>query len=338
MRFYCDSRVVLGYIYNESRRFYVYVHNRIQRITQSTRHEQWHYVLSELNPADHASRSVPTFQLQNTSWFTGPDFFYKPSTCHPTTQASFQLVSPEIDTEIRPQPQVTKSSTSVKDRQRGSECFERFSTWDSLLNGIASLIHVARSFKSSSGNHSHKCTGWHQCEQPHPQEELVQAKNVVILSVQRSVFSEQYNAIIERRNIPKSSPLAMLNPVLDENGPIRVGGRLACAQLNSEESNPVILPGCHHISTLVIRHYHSRVQHQGRLFTEGAVRTAGFWLVGGKTCQQCSLQMHRMQEAPWEKPTTGDGRPTRGTIKHISSITIRWPGCVWSFYSHDTQN
>ncbi len=35
MAYYTDSKVVLGYIQNQSRRFYVYVHNRIQRIRQS---------------------------------------------------------------------------------------------------------------------------------------------------------------------------------------------------------------------------------------------------------------------------------------------------------------
>ncbi len=193
-------------------------------------------------------------------------------------------MSPDIDTEVRPQPQVTVSSTSAQDRQLGSERFKRFSTWDSLLNAMASLVHVARSFKSSSVHQSHKCAGWHHCEQQHLQEERVQARNIVILSVQRSEFSEEYKALTEKRNIPKNSPLYMLNPILDDNGLIRVGGRLVQAQLNSEERNPVILPGRHYISTLVIRHYHNRVQHQGRLFTEGAVRTAGFWLVGGKAC------------------------------------------------------
>ena len=38
--FYCDSKVVLGYLYNETKRFYVYVHNRVQRIRQFTRPEQ----------------------------------------------------------------------------------------------------------------------------------------------------------------------------------------------------------------------------------------------------------------------------------------------------------
>ncbi len=61
--FYCNSKVVLGYIHNETKRFYVYVHNRVLRIRQSSRPEQWFYVSTELNPADHASRGVATSQL-----------------------------------------------------------------------------------------------------------------------------------------------------------------------------------------------------------------------------------------------------------------------------------
>lgn len=44
IKFYCDSKVVLGYIYNETKRFYVYVHNRVQRIRQFTKPEQWFYI------------------------------------------------------------------------------------------------------------------------------------------------------------------------------------------------------------------------------------------------------------------------------------------------------
>lgn len=37
-----------------------------------------------------------------------------------------------------------------------------------------------------------------------------------------------------------------------------------------------------HIATLLVRHYHEQVAHQGCHFTEGAVRSAGLWLTGGK--------------------------------------------------------
>lgn len=39
-KFYTDSKVVLGYIHNKSKHFYVYVHNRIQHIHQTKRAEQ----------------------------------------------------------------------------------------------------------------------------------------------------------------------------------------------------------------------------------------------------------------------------------------------------------
>ncbi|VDI17173.1 Hypothetical predicted protein [Mytilus galloprovincialis] len=42
------------------------------------------------------------------------------------------------------------------------------------------------------------------------------------------------------------------------------------------------LEGNNHISILLNRHYHSEVKHQGRHFTAGALRYAGFWIVGEK--------------------------------------------------------
>lgn len=38
--YYSDSKVVLGYIHNQTRRIYVYVSNRVQRIWQSMSPEQ----------------------------------------------------------------------------------------------------------------------------------------------------------------------------------------------------------------------------------------------------------------------------------------------------------
>lgn len=36
LKFYTDSKVALGYIYNETRRFYVYVRNKVEWIRKST--------------------------------------------------------------------------------------------------------------------------------------------------------------------------------------------------------------------------------------------------------------------------------------------------------------
>lgn len=68
IKFYTDSKVVLRYSCNETRRFYVYVHNRVQRIHQFSKPEQWHYVWTDENPADHALRSLPVSRLAQSSW------------------------------------------------------------------------------------------------------------------------------------------------------------------------------------------------------------------------------------------------------------------------------
>lgn len=72
--------------------------------------------------------------------------------------------------------------------------------------------------------------------------------------------------------LSSNSFLHKLHPVIDENGLLRVGGRLAESKLSSHEANSLLIPGKHHITTLLIHHHHAAVQHQGRHFTEGAVR------------------------------------------------------------------
>ncbi|XP_034053860.1 uncharacterized protein LOC117533931 [Gymnodraco acuticeps] len=66
--YYSDSKVVLGYICNETRRFYVYVSNRVVRIRRSSNPDQWYYVPTDQNPADHATRSVAAGHLKYTNW------------------------------------------------------------------------------------------------------------------------------------------------------------------------------------------------------------------------------------------------------------------------------
>ena len=68
--FYTYSEVVLGYTCNESRRFYLYVANRVQMIrVQISSPDQWRYVESCNNPADVATRS-----LHESEWINAHEF------------------------------------------------------------------------------------------------------------------------------------------------------------------------------------------------------------------------------------------------------------------------
>ncbi|XP_041926339.1 uncharacterized protein LOC121690066 isoform X1 [Alosa sapidissima] len=308
-KFYTDSKVVLGYIYNQSRRFYVYVHNRVLRIRQSTIPEQWHYVNTEDNPADLASRSVPAARLTQTRWFNGPTFLRKLSV-QPDLAQSFSLVSPESDAEVRP---VVKSYiTDLQGKVLSTERFERFSTFDTLQRAIALLIHIARSFKTPTG----KCKGWHRCGLPHSVDELSQAREVIIRAVQRNTFVKEFEALERGKQVPLNSCLRSLNPILQADL-LRLGGRLKNADVAIEQNNPVILPKEHHVSLLLTRYHHAQVKHQGRHLTEGAVRAAGLWILGGKrlvnstihkciTCRRLRgrMQEQQMADLPAERLTT----------------------------------
>lgn len=78
----------------------------------------------------------------------------------------------------------------------------------------------------------------------------------------------------------KDSKLYKLNPLLDEEGVLRVGGRLSHAILHPHVKHPAILPKDSHISTLLIRHFHAKVQHQGRGMTINELRANGWWILG----------------------------------------------------------
>lgn len=105
------------------------------------------------------------------------------------------------------------------------------------------------------------------------------------------MYAEEIKCILAKRDLPSNSSLFKLNPIVDDNGLLRVGGRLTESNLLRHEANPLLIPGKHHIATLLIRHHHAAVKHQGRHLTEGAVRASGLWVVGAK--RSISSIIHR---------------------------------------------
>jgi len=79
----------------------------------------------------------------------------------------------------------------------------------------------------------------------------------------------------------KKSSLFRLDPFIGDDGLLHVGGRLRRARLGYKDKHPVLLPKGHHVSKLIVPHYHSRVHRQGRQITHGTIRQAGYWLVNG---------------------------------------------------------
>ena len=71
--FWTDSELVLGYINNNTKKFKIFLANRIQQIHEITNVSQWRYVPSKMNPADDASRGLDANKNRSSSkWFKGP--------------------------------------------------------------------------------------------------------------------------------------------------------------------------------------------------------------------------------------------------------------------------
>ena len=75
--FWTDSKVVLGYIKNEAKRFHSFVANRVQEIKIRTKIEQWRCIDTKNNPADHVSRGRTAEELVKSNWFSRPSFLWE---------------------------------------------------------------------------------------------------------------------------------------------------------------------------------------------------------------------------------------------------------------------
>lgn len=77
MYFWIDSKVVFSYINNDSRCFYTFVENRVQKICNSTAPNQWHCVSTNRNLADRASWGRTVKELLGSDWHSGPLFLWE---------------------------------------------------------------------------------------------------------------------------------------------------------------------------------------------------------------------------------------------------------------------
>ena len=86
--------------------------------------------------------------------------------------------------------------------------------------------------------------------------ELQAAETATVGVVQRKHFKEELKALQSKGAVMKKSSISLLEPFLDEEGILRVGGRLRNTPLSVKARHPVIVPKNHHVSKLVVRRAH----------------------------------------------------------------------------------
>ena len=109
-------------------------------------------------------------------------------------------------------------------------------------------------------------------------EELINAKNSWIRTVQSSEFAKEFECISAG---VVSNYVRQFGLYVDQCGILRCKGRIGNANLPSKTANPVLLPTHHHLTNLVIKEVHARMMHGGVVSTLTAIRDI-YWIPRGR--------------------------------------------------------
>jgi hypothetical protein len=146
---------------------------------------------------------------------------------------------------------------------------QKFSSVKKLCRVIAYILRSVNNLKNKTKNQKALSV-----------EELEHVRLVVLKYIQSREFADEIRCI-QKSNKLKFHRLAKLDPFIDENGLLRVGGRLKHSLLAYESKFPILLPEKHHITRWIIRETHEDELHAGNEATLAAVRQR-YWSISGR--------------------------------------------------------
>ena len=142
-------------------------------------------------------------------------------------------------------------------------------------------------------------------------EEMEWAETRILRACQAQAFPKDMIRLMNVGHVSPRSNLRQLRPCLGHDGLIRVNARLrASTHLDRDMKHPIILPKGHHVTRLVIQHYHQGVLKH----TAGSSHTLAqvnqrFWINGGRSevrrvlaqctpCRRKNATMKHQEMAP----------------------------------------
>ena len=335
---YTDSTVVLGYLNNATRQFTKYVTRRINLILSHYDAGHWRYVSTNDNPADIATRPHTGDELKRTTWFLGPPFLQQNKVSTPQTFDLSETALPEtIDS-------VCSLQTKTKELPLFSRLFKRSSSYLFAVK----VVQRVRLFCDTVRMHARRKHG--HSENDVSNISVDEAIKVIITNAQQESYADVLSILSKCESLPTTHELCCLSPFIDNDGLLRVGGRLRHAPLPYHNKYPIILsPKCN-LTPLIVRHYHEKTRHQGRLLSMAALREAGYFVQKGtqlmktliKDCVTCRKLRGRcsgqqMSDLPPDRlemcpPFTNTGIDVFGPFSVMDGIQTRRssPRKVWA--------
>ena len=328
IHFWTDSTTVLRYLENRSARYKTFVAHRVLAVQQMSEVKQWHYVPTKVNPADHASRGIwANEDGKLATWLQGPEFLKE-------EVEDYSKVFPEPGTaehELEIRVNLIEAELSAP----ATRLLERYGSYHRLCKAVAWMIKFAEFMKKRKP--SKEITV----------EDLTAAEMAVVRCVQKESFPDEVEALAEGQQVAASSRLRSLDVFMDEQGVLRVGGRLGNSE-SGVERHPIVLAK-HVVTTLIIRQLHERNAHVGANQTLSLVRKKYFIVRGysvvkgvlrncvgckrlqGKTAGQKMSDLPAARTEVHQPPFTNVGVDYFGplTVKFRRGTVKRW-GCLFT--------
>ncbi len=134
--------------------------------------------------------------------------------------------------------------------------------------------------------------------------ELKKAKTLCIQQAQQDCFFAELKAIRKGNSIRSDSKIAKLSPFLDQEGLLRVGGRIEQGDFSFNVKHPILIPHDHPLSKLIIMEEHTLLRHPSTERLLSSLRTR-FWIIRGRLtvkryvnqCFTCKKR-HQLPEIP----------------------------------------
>ncbi|XP_044744246.1 uncharacterized protein LOC123306343 [Coccinella septempunctata] len=266
-----DSKVVLAWLQKTPNKQNVFIVNRVNEVHRLLGQVQWNYVKSEENPADLLSRGALPSKLQkNTLWWNGPAWLKTSSS------------------------EIKRTEGIPKEIVMNNEEFQEITVFTTKTNGPLELLTKFSSWKKTKRVMAYckrfidNCRSRNATELPKKRAppfitptELQWAKTTLIKLVQNEHFQEELTRLNNNLTIKKTDHLKNLDPYIDEEGVLRVGGRLQNSSLSFNQRHPIILPTKCHLTDIIIRNAHYETLHGGTQLTLSQVRQE-YWIPHGK--------------------------------------------------------
>lgn len=262
--YWTDSEVVLAWINSDASHYEVFVANRISKIQTLSSVQQWRHVSSENNPADILSRgcnpkSFPVCDI----WFFGPFFL------HGNEKIWLQMIGKcNITTDIGKRKHPTSLMAIRNDAEEIIYSINHGNSFRKLQRIVGYVIRFGKRLRSKAEDS--------QSVLILTPIELDYALKIIIRTMQTSEFKTEIFDLKNNKVVHTKSSIYNLKPFLDENGILRVGGRLNASLLPNENIHQMLLPYNDPLTKLLLTMIHEENMHCGPTAITAHVRQR-FW-------------------------------------------------------------